>query len=289
MKGTMGKLLFVDLTSGQIHAEEPDESVYRDYVGGYGIGAKILFERMRPEVDPLGPENILGILTGPLTGTQAITATRFTVVAKSPKTGTWGDANAGGFFAPALKASGYDGVFFTGASAKPVYLFINDGKAELREASHLWGQDAIETEDLLKAEVGKGFEVACIGLAGEKQSLLAGVMTDRGRSAGRSGLGAVMGSKQLKAVMAGGKHEAPVANPKALSDWVKGQLQGAREANTPMYQMFTTFGRIGDFVGALWKSIIIVEHRGALRSQERCGAFFPMSADDKDGVRFCEL
>ncbi|MDY7040899.1 MAG: aldehyde ferredoxin oxidoreductase family protein [Chloroflexota bacterium] len=245
MKGVMGKLLFVDLTSGEIRVEEPDESLYRDYVGGYGIGAKILYERMKPGADPLGPENIFGIMTGPLTGTQAVTGSRFTVLGKSPKTGTWGDANCGGFFAPALKFSGYDGVFFTGISEKPVYLFIDDGKAELRDANHLWGKDAVETEEYLKAEAGKGFEVTCIGTAGEQMSLIAAVMSDRGRAAARSGLGAVMGSKKLKAVVAGGQQKVPVADEEGLSAVVKAHVKAARESEDPMYQMFTTFGTSG--------------------------------------------
>jgi len=245
MKGVMGKLLFVDLTTGEFHEEEPAMSVYRDYVGGYGLGARILFERMKPGADPLGSDNILGFTTGPLTGTRAITGNRWAVVGKSPKTQTWGDANCGGTFGPAVKFAGYDAIFITGVSDKPVYLFVSDEQVELRDASHLWGKDAVETEDALKAEVGRQFEIASIGIAGEKLSLTAGVMNHGGRAAARSGLGAVMGSKKLKAVVAGGKQEIPIADSEGLGDYVRGQLRAAKEGESPLFKMWTTFGTSG--------------------------------------------
>jgi aldehyde:ferredoxin oxidoreductase len=134
-KGYMGKILWAD----------------RDFIGGYGLGASIIYSRRKGGVDPLGPDAILGVVTGPFTGTPALGGSRYMVVGKSPLTGTWGDANSGGDFGPYLKRSGYDGVFLTGTSPKPVYLFINNGKAELRDASHLWGRDTFATEDILKA------------------------------------------------------------------------------------------------------------------------------------------
>ena len=210
--GYMGKLLFVDLSSGSIKEEALDEDVARKYLGGYGLGAKVLFDRMKPKADPLGPENMLGFVTGPLTGTPALVGSRYQVVGKSPLTGGWGDANSGGFFGPGLKAAGFDAVFFSGIAPKPVYLVIDDGKATLRDASSLWGKDSNETDDLLKAEHGKDAQVACIGPAGEKLSLIACVMNDKGRAAGRSGLGAVMGSKKLKAVVAIGNQKVPLAD-----------------------------------------------------------------------------
>jgi aldehyde:ferredoxin oxidoreductase len=217
LKGYMGKMLFVDLSKGEIKIETPDESLYRDYIGGYGIGSRVLYDRMKPGVDPLGPENMLGMVTGPCTGTPIPSGARYCVVAKSPLTGGWGDANSGGFFGPYLKFSGYDAVFFTGISKKPVYLLIDEGKAELKDASHLWGKDAYETEETLEAEYGKDSHVACIGQAGEKLSLISAIMTDHGSAAGRSGLGAVMGSKKLKAVVAKGTMPVPLAD-KALAE-----------------------------------------------------------------------
>jgi aldehyde:ferredoxin oxidoreductase len=141
VNGNMGKMLFVNLSSGEIEEETPEESLYRDYIGGYGIGARLLYDRQKPGVDPLGPDNTLGILAGPLTGTNVPMGTRYTSVARSPVTGGWGDANSGGNFGPHLKMAGYDAVFFSGISDKPVYLLIDDGKAELKDAGNLWGKN----------------------------------------------------------------------------------------------------------------------------------------------------
>lgn len=215
--GYMGKILFVNLSTGDIREEAPEESLYRDFIGGYGIGARILYSRQRGGVDPLGPENTLGLITGPLTGTPAAMGCRYVAVAKSPLTGGWGDANSGGNFGPHLKFAGYDAVFFNGIADKPVYLFINNGKAELRDASHLWGKDTYETEDRLQAELGKGVEAICIGQSGEKLSLISCIITMRGAAAGRSGLGAVMGSKKLKAVAVRGNQKVPIADSEAVN------------------------------------------------------------------------
>jgi aldehyde:ferredoxin oxidoreductase len=213
--GYMGKILFVDLSTGEIKVETLQEKLRNDFIGGYGIGARILYSRQKVGVDPLGPENILGMITGPLTGTLAPTASRFAVVGKSPRTGGWGEANSGGDFGPYLKFAGYDAVFFTGISNGPVYLLIDNGKSQLKEAGSLWGKDSYETEDVLTAEYGKQSRVACIGPAGERQSLIACIMTDHGSAAGRAGLGAVMGSKKLKAVVARGTMDVPVADSAA--------------------------------------------------------------------------
>jgi aldehyde:ferredoxin oxidoreductase len=214
--GYMGKILWVDLSTGEMETQELDESTIKNYVGGYGFGARFLYDRMKPGIDPLGPDNILGLITGPITGTQIPSGARYVAVGKSPLTGGWGDANSGGFFGPYLKFSGYDGVFFTGTSPTPVYLLINEGKAELKDARYLWGKDAYETEDTLGVEYGKQSRVACIGQSGEKLSLMASIMTDRGSAAGRSGLGAVMGSKRLKAVVVRGTRTVPVADSEAI-------------------------------------------------------------------------
>jgi aldehyde:ferredoxin oxidoreductase len=212
--GFMGKMLWVDLSTKELKDEVLDEKLARQYLGGYGLGARILFSRQAAGVDPLGPDNTLGFVTGPIVGTPALGGSRYTVVGKSPLTGGWGDANAGGYFGPHLKFAGYDAVFFTGIAEKPVYLFIDNGQAELRDAAHLWGKDTFETEDLLRAEWGKDVEAACIGESGEKVSLIAAVMNNKGRAAGRSGLGAVMGSKKLKAVAVRGKIKVPLADEK---------------------------------------------------------------------------
>jgi aldehyde:ferredoxin oxidoreductase len=168
LKGILHKIAWIDLTQKEISFEEPPDSVYSDYLGGYGIGAYYLFTRQRPGADPLGPENILGFLPGPLTGTQAIGGNRFTVVAKSPKTGGWGDANSGGRFGPALKQAGVDAVFITGVSEAPVYVLIEKGQARICKADLLWGLGVTETENRFKELFGKQAHAVVIGPAGEK-------------------------------------------------------------------------------------------------------------------------
>jgi aldehyde:ferredoxin oxidoreductase len=211
-RGYMGKMLMVDLSKKELKDEALDEGLGRLFIGGYGLGARILFSRQKGGVDPLGPDSTFGFVTGLLTGTPAISSSRYVVVGKSPLTGGWGDANSGGYFGPHLKFAGYDAVFFTGISEKPVYLFIHNGQPELRDAVHVWGRDTFETEDMIRSELGKDVEVACIGPSGEKVSLIAAVMNNKGRAAGRSGLGAVMGSKKLKAVVVKGSLNIPLAD-----------------------------------------------------------------------------
>ena len=214
MNGYIGKNLFVDLTKGEFIEEQMPEEIYRKFIGGYGIGAKVLYEKMKAGIDPLGEENILGFVTGPLTGTGAFGSGRYMVVGKSPLTGGWGDANSGGHFAPALKRSGYDAVFFMGISEKPVYLVLTDDCRELRGAGHIWGKDAVETENIILEDLkDTKFNVACIGQAGENLSLISGIVNDKGRIAARSGLGAVMGSKNLKAIAVKGTCKVQVSDP----------------------------------------------------------------------------
>jgi aldehyde:ferredoxin oxidoreductase len=245
-RGYMGKILFVNLATGKITVERPEERLYRDFIGGYGIGARILYSRQKGGVDPLGPENTLGFLTGPLTGTPSTFASRYTVVAKSPLTGGWGDSNGGGNFAPQIKFAGYDAVFFNGTAEKPVYLFLDNGKAELKDASPLWGKDCFETEDALRAELGRGVESVCIGPSGEKLSLISCIVTKRGAVAGRSGLGAVMGSKKLKAVAARGQQEVPIVDIEAANKWRRDHITAIKNpdsGNSPIVdKLFPKYG-----------------------------------------------
>jgi aldehyde:ferredoxin oxidoreductase len=224
--GFMGKILWVDLTKKQIKEEPLDEKMGRDFLGGYGLGARILFSKQKAGIDPMGPDAILGLVTGVLTGTDAMGGSRYVMVGKSPLTGGWGDANSGGNVGPYLKFAGYDAVFFTGISAKPVYLLIDNGKSELKDADKLWGKDTFETQDILREEHGKELEVACIGPSGEKLSLIAAVMNNKGRAAGRSGLGAVMGSKKLKAIAVKGNMKIPIADEAASKAMRKRQVAG---------------------------------------------------------------
>jgi len=218
--GYAGRILSVDLTERTIREESPPEKSYRDFIGGTGLGVRILYEHLKPKTDPLGPDNILGFVTGPLTGTPVPGSGRFTVVTKSPLTGGWADSNSGGFWGPTLKWAGYDAVFFSGISKKPVYLVVSEGKAELRDASHLWGEDTDETENRLNQELGESqWRISCIGPAGESCSLMSGIVNEKGRIAARSGVGAVMGSKRLKAVAVRGgrRREITVADKDKLN------------------------------------------------------------------------
>ncbi len=229
--GYVGKICFVDLSNEEIREEKLDEQMARDFIGGYGIGARILFEHQKAEVDPLGPDNILGFTTGPLTGTKTPSGSRYMTVCKSPLTGGWGDANSGGFFGSALKSAGWDAVFVRGIASSPKYLLLSDEGPVLRDASHLWGKDAIDTEDLLREELGvPKLRVATIGPASEKLSLISGIANDKGRFAARSGVGAVMGSKRLKAVAVHGKGKVAVADEGRLDQLRKTFAKELRES-----------------------------------------------------------
>ncbi len=230
-RGYMGRILKVDLGRSSFEDEIIPDALYDRHLSGMGLAAHILFHRIPAGADPLGPDNILGFVSGLLTGTGSLFAGRWMVVAKSPLTGGWGDANCGGTLSPAMKRSGYDGIFFSGISEKPVLLYVKNGKPELRDAAHLWGKDAIETEEILKKEFGEHVSVAVIGPAGENLSLISGVCNDRGRLAARSGLGAVMGSKRLKALVLDGKkriqvHDRQEVNrlSRICNRWVRTQL-----------------------------------------------------------------
>ena len=249
--GYMGKFLFVDLTTGKFQEKELTENVARSFIGGYGIGARILYEKMAKGIDPVGPDNVLGFMTGPFTGTKVVTSCRFTVITKSPLTGYWGDSNCGGFFAEALKSCGYDGVFFTGRSLKQVYLHLEDNKPKLIEASHLSGMNTQETEATIRKEIGNpGLRLVCIGPTGEKQSLIAAIITEAGRAAGRSGVGAVMGSKNLKAFSAQGTLKVPIAKPDEVRQMNRQMILELKQAKDPglTYMRYGTCGNVASFV-----------------------------------------
>ena len=217
MFGYMGKILRVDLTSGNITEESLKENDCKMFLGGSGLATKYLFDEVPGGTDPLGPDNELIFMTGLLTGTESPSAGRYCVVTKSPLTGFWGEANSGGNWGVYLKISGFDGIIFKGISPKPVYLVIDDGKAELRDAKHLWGKGVSETDRLIKEELGEDCDVAVIGIAGENLVRYAAIINDVHRAAGRCGVGMVMGSKRLKAVAARGTQEIRIANKDAFS------------------------------------------------------------------------
>jgi aldehyde:ferredoxin oxidoreductase len=212
----VGQILRVNLTSGTISIENLNPDWARQTLGGAGLATRYLLELTSPGIDPLGAENVLIFMTGALTGTPSASASRYSIVAKSPQTNIWGQSNSGGFFGPALKWSGYDGVIFEGVSPEPVYLLIMDGKAELRKATHLWGLTVPECDDQLQAEIGHPVTVACIGPAGENLVRYAAIMNNKSRAAGRTGMGAVMGSKRLKAIACGGKRHISLFDDKGF-------------------------------------------------------------------------
>ena len=241
--GILGKILWVNLSTGAVSVVEPGEDLYGQFLGGYGLGVKLIYQRQRSGTGPFDPDNILGVATGPLTGTPAISSSRFTVMGKSPLTGTWGDSNAGGFFGPALKRAGYDGVFFEGGSSTWVYLWIGDGKVELRDATPYAGLDTSELEDRVKEELGSDVRLACIGPAGEQCSLLACVITDKWRAAARSGLGALMGSKKLKAIVVRGSGKIPLANAEMANNLRQKLIENAKNSRT--LHLLSHFGTCG--------------------------------------------
>lgn len=216
--GYMGKILWVDLTSGEVREEKIEDTVYEKYLTGVGLAARILYDRIPAGADPLGPDNVLAFTSGVLCGTGAFFMGRWMAASKSPLTGGWGDANCGGTLAPAIKRCGYDAIFFTGISPRPVYLRVVDRTAVLVGASHLWGMDAIEAEKRIQEEVkDPKTQVAVIGPAGEKLSLISCIVNAKGRVAGRSGLGAVMGSKRLKGIALAGRDPIRTYDPEGMS------------------------------------------------------------------------
>lgn len=215
MTNRFGRLLNVDLSTGKIWQEQLAPVLIEPFIGGSGLAARLLWNHLSQALDPLGPGNPLLFITGPLTGTAGPANGRFSVCSKSPATGLWGESNCGGFWGAELRFAGYDGLLVTGKASTPVYLWIQDGKAELRDATHLWANtDTYETQSLIRHEIGESLaRVACIGKAGERQIPFASILCDHGRLAGRTGMGAVMGSKSLKAIAVRGKQPLPIARP----------------------------------------------------------------------------
>lgn len=217
MIGYMGKILHVDLDRGRTWDEPLNADYARSFVGGSGLAARYLLDLVDGKTDPLGPGNPLILMTGPVVGTILPSAGRFSVCALSPLTGIWGEANSGGFFGPELRFAGYDGIIVTGVSDHPVWLSIVEGVAELRDGTGFWGLDTYETQARAREALGDAqARVACIGPAGEHLVKMAAMINDHGRAAGRTGMGAVMGSKRLKAIAVRGSARVPVADEDGL-------------------------------------------------------------------------
>ncbi len=207
----MQPILRIDLTTRRTETYRVPVEWERDFLGGASLAARLLYSSLTPDLDPLSPDAPLLFMTGPLTGTSGPTTGRFVICGKGVATGLWAESNIGGFWGPELRKAGYDGLWVTGKAEGPVYLWINEGRLEVRNAAHLWGLDTYETQDKVKEEVGdKSAHVCVIGPAGGKKVAFASIMCDHGRFAGRTGMGAVMGAKNLKAVAVRGIREIPL-------------------------------------------------------------------------------
>jgi aldehyde:ferredoxin oxidoreductase len=224
--GYNGKILRVDLSSGTVTIEMPNEVIYRTYLGGGGLASYFLLREIGRNVDPLGPENVLVFASNVISGVPFAGMTRYTVAAKSPLTGGYGESEAGGFWGPELKFSGFDAIVITGKAPKPSFLWINDGKAEIRSAENIWGLETGPAQEKIREDVGeKRARVALIGPAGENLVKYACVLNELKHANGRTGMGAVMGSKNLKAIAVRGTNKMEISDPDKLKNYSKNLVE----------------------------------------------------------------
>ena len=242
MLGYAGRILHVNLTTGKVSTEALKEDYAKAYIGGIGLGIRLLLDHSTPGTDPLSPDNPLILATGPLSGTMAPTGGNgHAFVSKSPASFGVGEAKSHGFFGGTLKMAGYDAVVIKGRAEKPVYLWIDDDAVEILDAQHLWGKTPSETEDIIKEEFGDYcIRVASIGPAGEKLMKLACILNDKTRAAGRTGLGAVMGSKNLKAIAVRGTRDIHVAKPDEFLEFVRELHEREKGPATRKYRTLGT-------------------------------------------------
>ncbi|MHA1230746.1 MAG: aldehyde ferredoxin oxidoreductase family protein, partial [Candidatus Helarchaeota archaeon] len=244
MNGYIGKLLYIDLTEAKISVKPLNMELANKYLGGSGLACRMLYDMVSKDTDPLGPENVLIIMTGPFTGTLGPCVGKYSICAKSPLTDIWGESNSGGKFGPELKYAGFDGIIITGKSEKPVYLWINDGNVELKDAKKLWGKKITAVQKAIKKELkDENIKIAAIGPAGENMVRYAAVINDFGRAAGRTGMGAVFGSKNLKAIAVRGRGKITVANSKKLMKSGINALETVKASFRS--QMFSALGTSG--------------------------------------------
>lgn len=214
----MHPVLIVNLSTGEFKKEEIPQAWAEEYLGGSALAARILYERINPGLEVYSPNAPLLLINGPLSGTAGPAVGRFVVCGRSPATGLWGEANCGGHWGPALRRAGFDGILVVGSSPEPVYLWVDNDRIELKPAKHLWGKDTYQTQKAIIGEIGKeNVHIASIGIAGENQIPFASILCDHGRVAGRTGMGALMGSKMLKAIAVRGTGEIPIAAPAHFS------------------------------------------------------------------------
>jgi aldehyde:ferredoxin oxidoreductase len=262
----------VNLSSGQIRDENIPEETLRNFIGGRGLGVKILYDELNPRIDPLSPMNKIVILTGPVTGTPAPESGRWCSVTKSPLTGTIHDSQSGGDFGPFLKFSGVDGIIFEEASEKPVYLWVEDGHGKLEDASRLWGKDVFTTTDML-VKGDKKTPVACIGPAGEHLVKFANIMNEKHRAAGRGGHGAVLGSKKLKAIAVRGDTAPSIADRNAL-----------KKTNSHVVKKIRKMSATGDLLPKHGTSVLVnnINEEGGYPTRNFQTGVFP-TADRESG------
>ncbi|TFG33163.1 aldehyde ferredoxin oxidoreductase [Candidatus Thorarchaeota archaeon] len=245
MLGYRGKILNVNLTKEATTVESLDREMLRQFIGGAGLGTRLLYNMIDSTTDPLGPDNPLIFLTGPFTGTMVPTSGKSTFCSRSPKTGLLGYSTVGGHLGADLKFAGFDGIVITGIVSKPSYLLIEDLDVEIRDASHLWGKDTEQTWEILKEETGhRNAGIARIGIAGENRVKYASIIVDHHRAAGRTGLGAVMGSKKLKAIVVhGSNRKIPVAKEEELREYAAELNEDKKE--DPTFRMYSDLGTAG--------------------------------------------
>ncbi|UCH51672.1 MAG: aldehyde ferredoxin oxidoreductase family protein [Chloroflexota bacterium] len=231
MNGYHGKILVADLSKGTLTDEPLNERYARDFLGSTGLAARYLYDMVDEKTDPLGPDNPLILMSGLLNGTSGPSVSRWGGATKSPYTGHYGDANAGAWFGTELKNAGYDGIILKGKSVKPVYIYIKDGVAELKDASNLWGKDTYRTQEEIKKACGDNLtQIACIGPASENLVLYGNIMSEYGHSLGRAGLGCVMGSKKLKAIAVRGKMKLPMHAPDKFREVAREAMQEVKDS-----------------------------------------------------------
>ena len=272
MNAYTGKILYIDLTKGIHKTGRFDDSFAREYIGGTGFGIKTLIDHLKPGLDAFDPENPLIYVAGAITGTIVpCTAAKFGVFAKSPATGLLGESYSTGQWGAELRMSGYDIIIITGRSPKPVYIWIDDGAVQIKNAAHLWGKTTWDAEQLIRDELGdQNIRVSGIGQAGEKLNRLACLINDRTRAAGRTGLGAVMGSKNLKAVAIRGTHDVNVADPEGLMEFCRDLYERAKGPATSKYRGLGTPA-----------NLLILNAQGALPTRNYQSASFESEKAEK--------
>lgn len=242
MEGFYNKVLYIDVGKKEFWDEEISDTLLKSFLGGRGLGAYLLWKNLKKGTDPLSPESVLIFTVGPITGTKMMGASRYAVFAKSPLTGFFADSYSGGYVAPKIKATGYDAIVIKGASSSPLYLEISDEGVKFHSATHLWGKDTYETEDKVVEEVGvPGAQAVTIGPGGENLVAFACIENNYWRSAGRCGMGAIMGSKKLKAIVFHGNASAPLADDDMLTDYVKSLVKkGKNDPGVAAYKKYGT-------------------------------------------------